>query len=402
MSFDKLIKVQNPKFINNIYITDGKQTYNVMNGQYLPYHESSYPIVGKNITIEEYVKSFEDICKKISTDNYIINPVFCYYQVEKLARHILHMCLSKQNDPKATIELDDFEKEHCMKFNSAYIYADTNKETNENTVTYDRNSSFCAGLKSNRKWITGPGKKIKIDKLFDNLYDTLAYYLVKINLNSNLPVNYKNLKTKDNYYITWLTNYDTLTFKAYKTDFELVSNGEYNCYIYEDENTNANYRSMFETTINQLYKLKNTNKIVKTLMVQLHGHLFKQSDHLIHPKTKKENRISTGEYIVNNYGDEIEIFETKNRDEYLYNHLRNSRFYYSLVRYSLNNEVFKLQSIGVHVYRIYFDSFTCDKNDYMDKKINNVVGGLKLEDKIWNGKRGMFKSAKEWIPLNDA
>lgn len=393
MSYNKLIEFEN-RFINCCFITDGRTTFECVNKTSLDYHDRSYSIP-KGITISNYMKHFDDVC---STFN--INPLCCLYQLEKLAKKIIHIGLSKQKECNLQV-LDEFELKHSLKYNSGFIYANTKIRTSATTTSYDRNSSYAVALKSSvLQWTTKQGKYIKIDKMPDNLYSTLAYYLVKIDLNSRLPINFRNFKTQDGHLIEWLTNYEILTLNLYSTTYELVNANDYNCYAYENEK--INYRSMHETNIMKLYKMKmGGNLVAKNILKMLHGVLFKQFGKEYHERTTKARQIKTGEYILNKDGDEIEVFKNEGHEQYLYNHLRNCRFYYAFGRLSMNKDIAEIENAGFNVYRSYFDSIVCDKNDYMDKRIGDAMGQCKYEVKEWNNTIGIFINCKSWKQINE-
>lgn len=86
-------------------------------------------------------------------------------------------------------------------------------------------------------------------------------------------------------------------------------------------------------------------------------------------------------------------------DTVKYNFARMKPFFYSYGRYVMYKHIMELKKNNIKIFRVFCDSFTCSKNEYMDKLIGPELGKLKLESKEWNHNCGKFASLKVWKKL---
>lgn len=370
MSYEKLIY---NKYINSIYLTDGKTSYEVLQDEIKPFSKFSYRITKfKFDSYSDYITQFDAICKKFD-----INPKLMSYRLENLARTILYNCLKEKNVAECE-ELDEFEKDHAMQSNFSFAYANTTIQTNENTVTYDKNNYYNSAFWASFDFLTKKGAYKTLTEIPKDLYKISAYFYVQ--LSGNLPVNYKELSTDK----LWLNNYDIMACQAFNTDIKLIEQ-ENNAYVYEKEQHQI--CAIFRSALMKLHRLRDGSKLAKSLAKIMHGVFFLKNETI---------KIPNGQFILDEYGDEVEGYDIKIVG-IMFNHNRNISFFYSSLRLHLLKDISYMLKNNINVFRVYTDSIACDKNDYMDAKITPL--NYKYEKKEWNNRRGYFPNSKRWIAL---
>lgn len=348
--------------------------------------------------IEHYIVYFNEVCKLLKYQSIQHNFKL---RVPNISKQIVYDALSKrildENGNDIQEELDDFEKNICIRNNASFIYVNSDLKTDENTTCYDLNSYYASCLMSSCiRLLTKKGKIQTLETFLEDLYNS-AYYKCKIDLN-NCPINYKKLTTD----IVWLTNLDVMAFKTtYNFPCDLVNEGN-NAYVYEK--CKSTFRdTTFRSVIPKLYEIKKTNPLVKKILSCLHGVMFAtRKKHHEHMLTNVNANCSEDEDIDNNflvapclYGDvDKTIFENKNmkfNKEAQYYHHRNAQFYYSYVRYFLHKQIATLTQNNMPIYRVYYDSITTSKNDFL--KVDTTIGAFKIENKKY-AVGGYFENAK--------
>lgn len=388
----KLLKFKNLSK-KTLVLNIGNKSINLINMKIKTFKDTDFRVIkhilrpNEELTNDEiieeankYKRDIEEICNMLKID-----PVTYGYSPFHIAKYFVnHFFHDKEFN-----ELDNFEIQQMkMPHTTDFKYINTEQKTSKSTTTYDINSYFPSlftqsllkcPIKSGTK---GKLAEINIKKLFDP-----AYYLIEA---VTLPISFTSTSKT-----LWLTNYGVKMFIESNCDFKLKQDCEYNYYHY-DNFVELRGRS---GDINKLYDIKKTNTQSKMIITLIHGIMF-NGERATHTTRNKEYEIEymdeTGEIKVEN----VRKNENYNAEcNIKYNWFRFKPFFYSFCRYAMFKHVNKLQNDGIKIFRVYCDSITCKKNDYLDSLLNEKLGGFKIENKNWNGKKGRFLNHTKWEEL---
>lgn len=397
--FIKRLFASDPKFTVNKECYRIDKDKNIIlekyNENYYSYNEVKQIDTLDNVAcIKKYVDDYDEIIKtyKLKITGRELN-----YTITNLCRAILQRAFKN----KEFEELDDFENEKLNKIKAGqYItYTNTELKTTTNTTTYDVNSFYAYVLKSSSSfsWCHGKGKQRKITRSpgvcgdhiteVSNLYEN-QYFQINILDHSTLPF-YMKTTAKT----LWVTNWDILIFNRENTKYELNSDYLCNNYYYEKEITARN--SFFEKLLDSIYVLKSHNTLVKNVLSKIIGVMMSKT--AIHTNNynsdKKLIRIDRDEDGQPQY-----IYEKhKVVKGYEHNISRNKLFIFGYIKYKFMKIIRPVLDNKIPIYRIYCDSITCEKNEFMDALIEDKIGKMKIENKPCNNKVGYFQNNVNFI-----
>ena len=363
------------------------------------YNEVKYDGVSDISSINKYMDDFEEIIKilKLSVKGRDVN-----YNISKLCRVILD---EKAFKDKEFEDLDEFETEKIEKITAGqYItYVNVDKETTEETTTYDVNSFYAYVLKSSTfsyNFKRGKKRLITDEDAMPSLYEN-QYFYIDILDSSTLPFYIKTDKKS-----LWITNWDLLIYQQQGTKYKLNQSLTYNNYYYEKCDTSRNH--YFEKNIDKIYKLKSSNTLIKRLLSLIIGVMFTKNIKKVKTfyKLLKNNDSKIKGYTFSHQnadddGNDMFIYTAENNLCEQHNITRNKLFLFAYIKYKFLYLIKPVVENKISFYKIYCDSITCDKNKYLDDLLSDKCGGFKIEDKDYNNKVGKFTNCKGGFKLKN-
>ena len=206
--------------------------------------------------------------------------------------------------------------------------------------------------------------------------------------------------------VLWVTNWDILTFNSCGTKYELNKEFLYNNYYYEKSNSARN--SFLEKHIEPIYKLKPTNSLVKNVLSKIIGVMFTRNitkqkcfNEFIDEDDKRLEGLTFSYMDTDCNGENIFIYDCEGINIVeQHNIARNKPFLFAYIKYKFLYLIKPIIDNKIPFYRIYCDSITCEKNEFMDALLNDKCGGFKIENKTFNGKIGNFENTQNFILKN--